>query len=105
VPVVEGDFAVVAPARCARRAALLLSAIDPIWELVVGDRVIELRRRLVVPGAPGAAAVYGDRRSLIDAQQNDVGILWVDPDAVIVIPARRALPRDEVPAAVGGLVG
>src|SRR6185312_6393250 len=105
MPVVEGDFAVVAPARCARRAALLLSAVDPIRELVIGDHMIELRRRLVVPGAPGAAAVHGGGRSLIDAQQDDVGILRVDPDAVIVVPAGRALPRDEVLAAVGGLVG
>src|SRR6185437_8772423 len=104
MPVVEGDFTVVAPARCARRAALLLSAVDPIRELVVGDHMIELRRRLVIPGAPGAAAVYGDGCALIDPQQNDVGILRVDPDAVVIVSTRRTLPRIEVLAAVGGLV-
>ena len=38
-----------------RRARVLLRAVDPVRKRVVGDDVIELRRRLVVPRAPRLA--------------------------------------------------
>ena len=53
MPVAKGDLAVVAAAGDAHRAALLLAAAQPIGEGVVGIDVIELRRGLVVPRAPG----------------------------------------------------
>ncbi len=64
-PVAEGDFAEVAAAGGTDRAAFLLSAIDPVGKLVVGDDVIELRGGLVVPGTPGLAAVDADGRTLV----------------------------------------
>ena len=80
MPVAEGDLAVVAAAGDAGRAALLLAAVNPVGKLVVGADVIELRGRLVVPGAPGLAAVHADGGALIDRESNDVGVVRVDPD-------------------------
>src|SRR3954463_103091 len=72
--------------------------------LVIGNHVIELRRRLVVPGTPGTAAIHGNGCTLIDAHKNDVWVLRIDPDGVIVVAARRAFPRSEILPAVGGFV-
>ena len=101
VPVAERDLAVVAAAGDAGRAALLLAAVDPVGKLVVGDDVIELGRRLVVPGTPGLAAVDGDDRALVAGEQDDVGIVGIDPDGVIVVAAGRAADAGERLAAVG----
>ena len=57
VPIAKRDLPVVAAARDARRAALLLAAAHAIRKRVVGADVVELRRRLVVPAAPRLAAV------------------------------------------------
>ena len=65
MPVAESDLAVVAAARDADRAAFLLAAAQSIRKRVVGADVIELRGRLVVPRAPGLAAVDGDDRALV----------------------------------------
>src|SRR5205807_6782492 len=64
-PLAKGDLAVVAAAGNACRAAFLLAAVDPVRELVVGDDVVKLGSGLVVPGAPGLAAVHGDGRALV----------------------------------------
>src|ERR1039457_5424441 len=104
-PVAKGDFAEVAAAGGADRAAFLLSAIDPVGKLVVGDDVIELRRRLVVPGAPGLAAIHADGRALVYGEGDDVGAFGIDPDGVVVVAAGRALDGRKVLASVGGSVG
>src|SRR4051812_16408292 len=57
--------------------------------------MVELRGRLVVPRAPGLTAVYGEGRTLIGSDQHDVGVVRIDPDAVIVIASWRALDRGE----------
>ena len=90
VPVAEGDRAVVAAAGDAHRAALLLAAADLVGELVARLDVVELRGRLVVPGAPGAAAVGADHRALVGGEQDDVRVVRVDPDVLVVVAARRA---------------
>src|SRR5271157_40477 len=104
MPFAERDLAIVAAAGDARRSALLLPAIDPVGHLVVGNHVIKLRGRLVVPGTPGAAVVHADGRALVESQQDDVGILRIDPDGVIVVAAGRALDGREARAGVGGPV-
>jgi hypothetical protein len=104
VPVAEADGSMVAPARNRDRAALLLPAVDPVGEAFVGGHVIQLRRRLVVPAAPRCPAVHRDRRALVGREQDHVGVLRVDEDRVVIVPARRALHRRERLAAVRGTV-
>ena len=71
VPFADGDLPVVAAARHAGGARLLLPAVHPVGEAVVRRDVIELRGRLVVPGAPLRAAVDGDDRALIAGDEDD----------------------------------
>src|SRR5262249_53894690 len=66
-PIAWGNRAVVAAARDANGTAVLLRSVDPIGKTVVDRDVVELRRRLVIPGAPCLAFVDADRRALIDA--------------------------------------
>ena len=100
MPLAERNHPVAAAAGDAGRAALLLAAADAVRERVVGVDVVHLRRRLVVPGAPGLAAVDRDDRALIARHRDDVRIVRVDPRALIVVAAGRAAQRDPVLAAV-----
>src|SRR5262249_52245683 len=59
-PTAPGDRAIIAPASYRRRAALLLTAVDPVRPAIVCDDMIHLRRRLVVPTAPRLAAIDGN---------------------------------------------
>src|SRR2546423_1840540 len=71
MPVAEGDSAVIAAAENVDAAAILLRAIDVVWKIIVDGHVVELRRRLVVPTAPGAAAVYAHAYALaVSAARN-----------------------------------
>src|SRR5271157_610248 len=104
MPLAKRDLAVVAAARDAHRPALLLAAVDPVWKLVVGDDVVELRGRLVVPGAPGLAVIHADGGALVDGQEDDIGVVGIDPDGVIVVTAGRAFDGRKTLAGVGGAV-
>src|SRR5713226_6804577 len=103
-PVAKSDFAKVAAAGGADRAAFLLASVDPVGELVVGDDVIEKRGGLVVPGTPGLAAVHADGRALVHGEGDDVGVFGIDPDGVVVVAAGRALDGREILAGVSGAV-
>src|SRR5216684_8178940 len=103
-PVAKSDFAKVAAAGGADRAAFLLGAIHSVRKLVVGDDVIELRGGLVVPGTPGLAAIHADGRALVHGEGNDVGVFGIDPDGVVVVAAGRALDGREILAGVSGAV-
>src|SRR5262249_181403 len=96
--------AIIAPAGDRGRAALLLPAVDPVRPAVVGDDVIHLRRRLVVPTAPRLAAVDGDRRALIGTQDHNVALLWFDPAAGVIVspsPPRAHLnPAQVLPPSI-----
>src|SRR5262249_13606041 len=105
VPVAEGDLSMRAAADDRRRAALLLAAVDPVRELVVGADVIKLRGWLIIPGRPGLAAVDRDDRALVAGQEDDPRVVGVDPEGVIVVAAGGALEVREGPAAVLGAVG
>ena len=89
-PVAQGGRAVVAAARHPHRAAVLLTRIDLVGELVVRREVIELAGRLVVPARKGLAAVHGDRRTLVRGRGPVGRVLRVDPDEVVVVPAGGA---------------
>ena len=80
IPFAEGDRPVVAAAHGSDRSALLLPAVHPVRNAIVGDHMVELRGRLVVPGAPGLAAIHRERRTLIGRDQHDVRIVGVDPN-------------------------
>ena len=69
VPLAERDPAVVAAALHARGSALLLPAAHAIGKRVVGADVVELRGRLVVPGAPRVAAVDRNDGALIRGER------------------------------------
>ena len=103
VPVAEGDRSVRPARRDAGRSAFLLSAAEPIGEGVVGRDVEHLRGRLVVPAAPRSAAVDRDDRALIGRDQDRARARGIDPDAVVVVAARRAAEGQEGLAAIGRL--
>src|SRR5208283_4657542 len=101
-PFVKGDFADVAAALGCGAAALLLRAVDPVGKTIVGDDVIELRSRLVVPTAPSLPAVDADDRALIAGQRDGLGIPGIDPDALVVVAAGRAFEAHKGLPGVGG---
>ncbi len=103
MPVAVRDLTVIAAARDAYRAALLLAGADAVREGGRDADVIELRRRLVVPGAPGRPAVDGDECTLIADERDVVRVDGTHPQVLVVVAARRAAPRAPVRAAVGGL--
>src|SRR6476660_8849295 len=90
MPFAESDLAVVAATRNAGGAALLLAAAQTIGKRVVGVHVIHLRGRLVVPTAPGLAAIDGDDRALVAAENDHISVVWIDPDVLIIVATGRA---------------
>src|ERR1039457_368664 len=80
MPFAERDLAIVAATGDGGGSALLLSAVDPIGRLAVGDDVIELGGGLVVPTAPGSAVVDANGGALIGGEEDDVGVQRIDPD-------------------------
>src|ERR1041384_6070874 len=80
MPFAKRDLAIVAAAGHARRSAFLLPSIHPIGALIIGNDVIELRGRLIVPGAPGSASVHRDCGALVGSEKNDFRMIGVDPD-------------------------
>src|SRR6267378_4289855 len=103
MPFSESYLAVVATTSDAGGAALLLTAAQSIWKSVVGIDVIELGRRLVVPTAERFSTVYGDDRALIAGQQNNVRVVWIDPDVLVIVASRRTAERHPGLTAVAGL--
>src|SRR5690348_2095460 len=101
-PVAEGDFAVVAPAEDAHGAAFLLPTAHLVGKIIADGHVVKLRRWLVVPRAPGLAAVNGDDGALVADQQNDVGIVRADPEVLVIVAAGRAAQAGPALAAVTG---
>jgi len=73
-PVAKRDFAVIAAALRRHGTAFLLRAVNPIRKTIIGGDVIELRGWLVVPTAPGRAAVHADDRALIRAERDDLRV-------------------------------
>ena len=90
MPVVEGDLAIHAAAVHAGGAGILLAAAQAIGEGVVGRHMVHGGGGLVVPVAPGSAAVGGDDAALVAHQENDVGINRVDPALLVIVAARSA---------------
>src|SRR5579863_2559313 len=83
MPLAVGYGTVVAAARDADRAALLLSRANAVRKRIVGDGMVELRGRLVVPRTPTRAAVHRDDRALIADDQNNVAVVGIDPEILV----------------------
>src|SRR3954468_8707420 len=63
--------------------------------------MIELAGRLVVPAAPRLTAVDADDRALVDAGEQTLGLMRIDPDELEIVAARCAGERLERSAAIG----
>src|SRR5260370_928265 len=72
IPLGLGDLAIVAAAGNSCRAAVLLRTVHPVRETVIRGYSVEFPGLLVVPGAPGVAAVHGNDGALVDAQHNSL---------------------------------
>src|SRR5229473_7291346 len=105
MPIAKCNLSIVAATGDADRATLLLSSANPIREGIGDCNVIELRRRLVIPGTPRGPAVHRYQSSLIADQNNDVGIIGVDPQVLIVVTARCAAEAAPGLAGIRGLHG
>ena len=103
LPIAKRNFAVIAAALRRNGAAFLLRAVNPIRKTIVGGDVIELGGWLIVPTAPGRAAVHADDRALVGAERDDLRIFRADPDALVIVAARRAFEPHECFSAVRGL--
>ena len=89
IPVALGDHALVVVRSDAHRAVVLLRAIEIVGERVVGDHVIELRRRLVVLPRPGFAAIHRNGHATVVAVHDALWIRGIDPQSVMVAMRRR----------------
>src|SRR4029077_7205121 len=105
MPLAKGDLTVVTAAHDPGRSALLLTAVHPVRVPSIGRDVIELRRRLIVPGAPRLAPVHGYNRALVPREQDDLGIARIDPKPMVVVTARSAAELGERRSAVRRLPG
>ncbi len=101
-PIAKRKYAFARPGADAHAAAILLCSVQPIGKTVVGGDVINLRRGLVVPGAPALAAIHANDSSLIAAEHHAIAILRIHPELVIIVTAGRSFDRNERFAAVGG---
>ena len=95
LPVAEGEDAFARPSADADAAAVLLRAIEPVGEAIVGCDVIDLGGGLVVPGAPCLSVVHADDGTLVAAEHHALAVSGVDPDLVVVVAARSSLDGNE----------
>src|SRR5207249_3437153 len=54
---------------------------------------------------PCPAVIHAQRSALIARQQNDIGVVGINPDGVVVVAARSAFDRGETLTGVGGPIG
>ena len=103
-PIALADGGEVAEASRACGSGILLRSANPVRETVDGHDVVELRRGLVVPGAPCRGAVETDDGALVGPENHARRIVGRDPQAVVVVAPRRAFDGVEglspVPRAV-----
>ena len=69
-PIAEADLTVIAAIRHRDGTAVLLRGVRRVGKLAVGNHVVELACRLVVPTAPRFAAVHADSSALIDTENH-----------------------------------
>ncbi len=101
VPVEHRDRAVVAAAARADCAGILLRGVHPVGKTVVRGHVVDLLGALVVPRAPGGAAVKRDHQTLVVPEEHPLAVGGVDPELLGIVTAGSALEAGEGLAAVG----
>ena len=69
-PVSRRDLSVIGAAQNRGTTAILLCPVHNIGKLVIGDDMVKLCRGLVVPSAPGLAAIETDRSSLVGSEKH-----------------------------------
>src|SRR4051812_26278365 len=102
MPIAKSDSAIIAAAENKDTAAILLRTINVVGKIIINGHVIELRRRLVVPTAPGVARVHADAGTLIAAKNHALRIAGIYPHGVIVIASGRAFDGDKSLPCVSG---
>src|SRR5262249_10315735 len=104
-PIAEGEQSLTRPRAHSDAAAILLRAVQPVRETIVGRNVVHLSGRLVVPGTPTLAAIHAHDRALVSGENHAIAVARIDPKLMVVVAARRTLERREGLAAVGGDIG
>ncbi|GBD16679.1 hypothetical protein HRbin26_01582 [bacterium HR26] len=84
IPVALVDRPIDRAARHADRGVVLLRAVDTVGNLVVGDDVVELGRRLVIDRGPARAAVEGDAGAAVVPLDHPERVVGVDPERMVV---------------------
>src|SRR2546429_2907927 len=69
------------------------------------DLVIKLRGGLVVPTAPGLAAIHADDCALVTGERDNPWILRTNPDALVIVSPWRSLETHKRLPSVGGFPG
>src|ERR1700730_6564077 len=69
-PIAIGDLSIIAAAGDGRRATVLLRSVNGVRKMLISADVIKLPGRLVVPRAPGFAAIHADGCALIDSENH-----------------------------------
>src|SRR6266852_6009650 len=88
-PIMKIQRTIPAAAWSRRRTAVLLRAVNPVRKLVVRHHVIELRSRLIKPGAPRLTAIARHDCTLVAAEYHPPWLVGINPEFVVVVPARR----------------
>ena len=63
---------------------VLLSAIDPIRNLLISRYMVHLRRRLVVDRGPASAAIEGHTGTAVIPLDHALGVVRIDPQIMII---------------------
>ena len=75
-------------------ARVLLRSRYPVWKTIVDGKMINLRGRLVHPGAPGdvarivGARIVRDDSTLITGDDHRIGVVRRNPRLMVVVAAR-----------------
>src|SRR5207249_7885726 len=84
IPVRAIDVATVAGGGDTDGRIVLLRAVNAIRKIIVGGHVIKLRRRLIILRGPVFSAVDGNCGAAIIAVDQAIGIVRIDPQAVVI---------------------
>ena len=100
IPVGAVDGAFVAAARDANGGVILLRSVNPIRHRIVGNDMVELRRRLIILARPVLATIQSHSHAAVVRRDHALGIHRIDPQAVVVA-VRNFYLIEQVPA-IGG---